>query len=438
MKILSIGYYDDFARFYLKMKKEFKKENKNIEFKYLSLYFSGYLYFLFRLQNVSFFSFKVWINKILNKKKYMQILDNYKEYKGVNLDSIIKYHLQLDGKEEINLKLQAISYIDIIENLLNRYNPDILILSGDSRMSIEILNLKAKELDIKTYYFEQGPFGTTVFDEQGVNANASIRNIDIKIDKSNEDMEKDVSKFYNRKRTKKYKRNPIYRGSDYILQFLFSKIGLLPIDIKMEKEVKATSKKYINLSKNIYKKDKKVFLLILQVPYDANMVYHSPFYKNHFEIVKDIYNNLPTNSQLLVREHPLFKSKYEKELYDFMYQKEISLDIDNLYNSIEKADVVIVNNSTVGIEAISKLKPVIVLGNSYYDNDKICLKLKDKKYLKLLLQKGTKYKVDTKNVLQFLDYFLNKYLIDGHFRDNNLISPKIIVKNLLKQRREYV
>ena len=55
MLILSIGYYDDFARFFLEIKKEFKKENKSIDFKYLSLYFSGYLYFVVRLQAVSFF-----------------------------------------------------------------------------------------------------------------------------------------------------------------------------------------------------------------------------------------------------------------------------------------------------------------------------------------------------------------------------------------------
>ena len=429
MNILSIGFYDDFARFFLEIKKELIKNNKNIKFKYLSLYFSGYLYFLCRLQNVSFFSFRVWVNTLLNKKRYIKLLDN-KSYKGVALDSVIKYHLLLDNKAERDLKLQAISYIDIIEKIFKNYNPDILILSGDSRMSIEILDIKAKEFGIKTYYFEQGPFGTTIFDTKGVNANASIRNKKIENNLSIEDMRDSIDKFHQRKKIEKYKRNPIYRGSDYIYQFLFTKVGLLPIDIKMQKEVKIITDEYLKLSKNIYIEEQKVFLLILQVPYDVNMVYHSPFYKNHYEIVQDVYNNLPTNSQLLVREHPLYKGKYEKELYSFMSENKISLDTNNLYDSIDSADVIIVNNSTVGIEAISRLKPVIVLGNAYYDRNEICIKLKEKTSLNSLLNNAMNFKVEEKYVLRFLVYFLNDYLIDGHYRDSKLIAPKRVVKTI--------
>ncbi len=431
LKILSIGYYDDFARFFLEIKKELLKKDTNISFKYLSLYFSGYLYFLIRLQNVSFFSFNVWLNKILHKNKYMKILSNNSIYKGIDLNNVIQYHLLFNKKEEINLKLQAISYINIIEKLLLDFKPDVLILSGDSRMSIEIFNMKAKELGIKTYYFEQGPFGTTILDTEGVNANASIRNIQIKNETSIEDMQEKISLFYNRERSEKFKRNPIYRGSDYLLQFIFSKIGLLPIDIKMEKEIKSTNKEYKSLARNIYNKDKKIFLLILQVPYDVNMVYHSPFYNNHFEIVKDVYKNLPSDTQLLVREHPLYKGKYENELYKFMYKNEIPLDESELYSSIDKADVVIVNNSTVGIEAISKLKPVVVLGNSYYDNNHICIKLNEKKNLNSVLNSAINFKTKEENVLLFLNYFFNTYLIDGHFRDDELIASKKIVKDIL-------
>ena len=431
MKILSIGYYDDFARFFLEIKKEFIKKDKNITFKYLSLYLSGYLYFLFRLENVSFFSFKVWTNKILNKNKYLNIIPETNIYKGVELKKIIKYHTLLNEEDELELKLQAIAYINIIEKLLIEFNPDILILSGDSRMSIEIFNIKAKELNIKTYYFEQGPFGTTILDTKGVNANASFRNKEIVTDKSIEEMSNSIENFYKRQRSAKYKRNPVYRGSDYIFQYLFSKIGLIPIDIKMEKETIEIKDIYLSLSTDVIVEEKKIFLLILQVPYDVNMVYHSPFYTNHFEIVKDVYSNLPLNTQLLVREHPLFKGKYEKELFEFMYQNKISLDSDDLYSSINKSDVIIVNNSTVGIEAISKLKTLVILGNSYYDNTNICLKLKEKDNLNNLLSSAIDFVIDKKNVLSFLDDFLNNYLIDGHFRDTKLIASKNIAKEIL-------
>ena len=117
--------------------------------------------------------------------------------------------------------------------------------------------------------------------------------------------------------------------------------------------------------------------------------------------------------------------------FTFMYKHNISLDTNDLYNSIQGADVIIVNNSTVGIEAISKLKPVVVLGNSYYDNNKICLKLKDKNILDNLLNDAIHFNINEKNILDFLNNFLNNYLIDGHFRDCELIAAKTIVKEIL-------
>jgi capsular polysaccharide export protein len=428
---MSIGYYDDFARFFLKIKKEFRTQDSSVDFIYLSLYLSGFLYFITRFQKASFFSLKVWVNKIIRQKEYQNVLSKHTCYKEIDLDEIIKYHKLLGNHDEKTLKLQAISYIDVIEKTLKKTMPDILILSGDSRMSIEIFNIQAKTLGIKTYYFEQGPFGTTIIDTQGVNANASIR--DKIVEESNiseTEKEQKIKEFFMRRRSLKYKRNPIYRGSDYIFQFLSSKVGLLPIDIMMGKENKLISPQYAHLKSSI-SEDKKIFLCILQVPHDVNMVYHSPFYKNHFSIVEDVYNNLPKNTQLIVREHPLYKKKYEEELYDFMYKNDIAIDLNDLYKSIDNADVVIVNNSTVGIEAISRLKPVVALGNSYYDNQDICLKLKNKEQLDVLLESSLTHKVKKESVNNFLYAFLYDYLIDGHFRDEKLSSAKRIVQRLL-------
>jgi capsular polysaccharide export protein len=432
MKILSIGYYDDFARFFLSIKSELQNKNKDLEFRYLSLYLSGYLYFLFRFNKVSFFSLSVWINKIINQAKYQKILETTYIYKNIDLNDVIKYHLLLDEKAKICLKLQALSYIDIIEKLFKNYSPDVLILSGDSRMSVEILNIKAKEFGIKTYYFEQGPFGTTIFDNKGVNANASIRQMNLTNNTlSFDESDEKIKRFFARKKVNKYKRSPIYRGSDYIFQYLFLKLGLVPIDIKMEDFKTSTSGEYKLLqSVDANTKNKKV-LLILQVPYDVNMVYHSPFYNNHYSIVKDLHQNLPRDSFLVIREHPLYKGKYESELYTYMLENNITLDINELYCSIDSSSVVVVNNSTVGIEAISRYKNVVVLGNSYYDNDAVCIKLKEKENLKPLLERAISSEVDKNRLVDFLYLFFADYLIDGHYQDEYLKCTHKIVQRIL-------
>lgn len=432
MKIVAIGFYDDSARFFLSIKQKIKVDNK-IKFKFLSLYFSGFLYWILRDNDTSFFSLKAWLNVFFNRKKYNKIIDSSDVYQRINLSDIIKYNYLLDNKNEKLLKLQAISYIDLIAELLIKEQPDVIIHDGDvSRMAIEIISIKAKELNIKCFYFEQGPFNTTIFDHIGVNANASIRNDNINDIDYSENINSKINSFINRKKEKKFKRNPVYRGSDYIIQFLFSKTKLVPIDIIMEAKTKINQNAYSLLSKysSAVNTEKNVFLLILQVPFDVNMLYHSPFYSDHYSIVKDIFNKLPQDSILKVREHPLYKNKYETSLYEYMLNNNIFLDDTELYTSIKNANVVIVNNSTVGIESIFMNKPTIVLGNAYYDRDDICLKLKDRSELNDLLLKSLLHTTNKVKIISFMNYFLFTFLIKGHFRDKELKMQDVIINKI--------
>lgn len=432
VNIVAVGYYDDFARFFFSLKEELKSRNVNVKFYYLSLFMSGWLFFLFRLKQSIFFSMKTKINSIKNRRKYLKLLksdDSY--YAGISLNDVIRYHYLLDNSKKKELKIQAMSYIDVVKKFLIAKKPSVLFLSGDSRLCVQVFDVIGDKMNIPRLYFEQGPFRTTIIDDKGVNANSSFRNrINDVNDLSLQFKQKKVIDFLSRKKGLIYKRNPLYRGCDFLIQNLFSKTNLLPIDIVVKKSKKQIEKsKYSNLSQ-IVDDNKEIYLLILQVPFDANMVYHSPHYPNHYEIVKDVFCNLPNNSQLIVREHPLYKQYYEKELYDFMIDKKISIDVKDLNYSIDKADVVVVNNSTVGIEAIAKLKSVVVLGNSYYDSDKVCFKLKIKEDLRLLLSNAKSKKINANEAFDFLYDFTNNYLIEGHFRDNDLgeTSKKITNK----------
>ena len=52
---------------------------------------------------------------------------------------------------------------------------DFLISSGDSRVLPSCLIHIARSYGVKIIYFEQGPFGTSIFDAIGVNANVSFQ-----------------------------------------------------------------------------------------------------------------------------------------------------------------------------------------------------------------------------------------------------------------------
>jgi capsular polysaccharide export protein len=438
MKILSVGYYDDYARFFLSIKNQFK-EDSSIEFKYINIYLSGFIYWLVKeLEFTTLIAYKAWFKVLFNKKEYQKKIIN-DSYKDINLNNIINFDKTLNNlsnKNIILLKLQACAYIDIIENIFIKYNPDILLLSDDSRLVIEIIDSIAKKYNTKIYYFEQGPFSTTILDTKGVNANASIRDVVLENNYTDFDEKlENIYDFFNRKKESKYKRNPIYRGIDYIYEYIFKYTPFVPIDLRRNPNIQNNTTIYNRLKQskkldtNIFKKDNNI-LLVLQVPFDVNLVCHSPLFDSHFDIVDTVYNALPIGYNLVVREHPLYKAKYEKELYKIIEDNpNIYLDIDsNLKDTIEKSSIVIVNNSTVGIESIAKFKNTIVLGNSYYDKDEICFKLKDKKKLNDLILKALNTHLDKMLIVDYLDKLCFEFLIDGHFRDERLIAPKEIVK----------
>ena len=98
-------------------------------------------------------------------------------------------------------------------------------------------------------------------------------------------------------------------------------------------------------------------------------------------ILKWTFQNLPLGIDLVVREHPNFIGSYEKELYNFIKTNDniISLDNFDLKTSINNSIIVVVNNSTVGIEAILQNKKLVVLGDCYYDKIKCVFKFENNK-----------------------------------------------------------
>lgn len=432
MKILCLSTLDKFSRFYLDIEEEIRAKNKSdINFKIFSLYFSGFFYTLLRFKFSSWVSLKAWFLARRKKEEYTATINNVIEYKGIIFNDYINFHLGLNKAiHTLSLQLQALAYIDLFDEIINKEQPDYLISIGDSRMCIEIAIALAKLKNVKVYYIEQGPFNTTFFDDIGVNANLSIRN-SVELNstkKSDSDIEIDL-----KRKSTKYNRSPIYRGMDMLLMKLFENSDLYPPDLKFT-DLNSSKLKTPKSANDIHKakSNDKIILLALQVPLDVNMIYHSPHFKSHTEILTSVYSNLPKNVQLVVREHPLFLNKYEKTFYDFISENEITIDNTMSLNAaIEISDVVMVNNSTVGIEALLKYKPVVVLGNSFYDNSNICLKLKNKNELGILIENALSYSPNREEIDNFKYSLFSTVLLKGSITDKNLISSKYIANHII-------
>lgn len=417
--VLSVGYYADFSRFFDLIAKSTKKLNPNLSFQHINLHLSGQVYSLLHRQR----AFYLPCQAQRTVKESLTVEDEdaafYRQF--------IQYHVRLVPEiAENKLIAQAKKYFIFLKDYLEKTQPKIILLSGDSRMPAEIIRFLAMQMGIKIMYFEQAPLGRTILDPNGVNANCSFRdpeNIISYIEPAN------PVTSTKRKKWSGYKK---YRAIDILIERFLP--AFQPIEHKRPVRTPVGDEIYQSaVKKSATASDlsgKKTFLLVLQVPDDVNMVYHSPWFSNHVDIVKAVYQALPEKSALIVREHPLYKRLYESSLYTFIRDnKNVFFDhSESLIQAINECDIVIVNNSTVGLESIELGKMVVVLGNAYYDQSDFCIKYHGENLDGLLRSALEKPLADHAERHRYLSFLFNDKFIDGHFRDVEGPAPDSIAK----------
>ena len=415
INVLTIGYYADFARFFNLIAKRAVKKNSKLAFHHINLHLSGQAYSFANRQKAFYLPCRAGKS---NKRDLSTAEEEfYRQF--------ILYHVKLVPQiDEYKLLAQAKSYYLYLKRFLETLQPKLILLSGDSRMPAEIIHFLARDLGIKIMHFEQAPLGRTILDSQGVNANCSFR--DANVFASHTLPVKPVT-FTKREKWQGYKK---YRAIDILVERLFP--ALQPIEHQRPVRKMVDDQCYQLAATKKYKANeiagKKIFLLVLQVPDDVNMIYHSPWFSNHVDIVKAVYHALPEDAVLIIREHPLYKRLYEKSLYTFIGEnKNIYFDqSESLNQAINNCSVVVVNNSTVGLESIESGKAVVVLGNAYYDQSEFCIKYHGEDLAGLLLAALDMPAVKIGSREKYLSFLFNDIFIDGHFRDVSGPAPDII------------
>lgn len=436
MKVICVGYYDKFSRFFIGVQKALKQHGVIADFHILSIHFSGFLYTWLRRTSGFWLPLRAWRNAQEQRQKYLEICRTQHNYHGIAFNSFIKFHQALNTSfSEENLQLQALSYIDLYIDLFETNKPDYVLLVGDSRMAVETCVAVAKKYGIPIFYVEQGPFSTTIFDTDGVNANAYFRkHIAQLMAKPIEIAPLNWLHFT----TKKYKRSPFYRIGDFVIDHVQRKKNSFPPDL-LETDVNNLKNRFKKQNSTPAKSNgQPLFLLIFQVPIDVNMIYHSPYFSSHLELLTTVYKNMPKDCQLVVREHPVYLGMYQAEIYDYISKNNIILDNHStLSEALSNAEVVIVNNSTVGIEAISNYKKLVVLGNAFYDYEGVCLKYEGDN-LKQLLEKALHLNLNITDFQKFLTIFKNTCLLEGTITDQDLTSAKMVAQKLIKHSKTNV
>ncbi|MFL9782887.1 hypothetical protein BCV35_014020 [Vibrio cyclitrophicus] len=326
---------------------------------------------------------------VINKLDYIHLPKEVRKKNIESLDNI------LTEKEAYNcyyfhqslLPFNNDEYVDVVNRYYRFYDElfqsdDCLgaVVIGDVRLYSSTAKLSSNKHNKKVVYFEPGPFGTMIFDDRGVNKNMAISLLskdDITSYKSDKNS---LNDFYKVSHSKKY-----YSGSAlaYLRKIpdVISSIPpqvlrrFFPIELQTGESF-YESIPYLISRLNIVKNKKtipkkhngKYIFFPLQVPCDVQIVMNSPHFNSIFHMVKELSEHVPDDYKLIIREHPMNLDRYGSEFYSYIRNHDnIILDNSNdIWELVQSSDLVVVNNSTVGIEALRYDTEVLVLGDAFY------------------------------------------------------------------------
>ena len=312
---------------------------------------------------------------------HVRLLNEYDNITDIELEEITSFHNKLFPGNEKKFFSLARKYLSFYESISSINNTSCVVI-GDVRLFSSTAKYISKVSGLNVFYFEPGPFGTMIFDKIGVNKNMEIANDSLNKMKNLVDHETDyLDEFYSSKREVKYFENDLFAYLRKIPDVLYSvppkclskylypeiQTGETLVDSipyllgRIFSSKKKHDKKNISMYGNF-------IVFPLQVPCDVQIIMNSPYFRTIQEMIFSVYESLPDGYNLVIREHPMNKGRYDKDIYKFIDKNSnIYLDNDNdLWELVERSKLVVVNNSTVGIEALKYDTEVLVLGETYY------------------------------------------------------------------------
>lgn len=258
---------------------------------------------------------------------------------------------------------------------LQKEQPQLLVIWNGLKFRQSLTVLAAKHLNIETVFFENGLLpNTTVVDFKGVNAGNSLPQ---------------EAQFY----------------KDYLpkQKFIFE-------DLEVRAPVSSKNQGVASLPE-------KFIFIPFQVDSDSQIIKYSPFFKNMESLFFSLSKLQPELGEvaLVFKEHPSSHVDYR---YLHQYQVPEKVVFANAFNTqelIEKSLAVVTINSTVGIEALTLGKPLLVLGKACYAISGLCLTA-DQTDLEDKLLLLTNFQFEEHLREHFLSYLQYEYLLEGSWK----------------------
>jgi len=319
-------------------------------------------------------------NNIKFKSKVLRVAFSYCNYEKIDLSYKFKeIENKYSGIKKLIyknfIKFQAPLIYCFYKNAILKYNPKLIIMWNGIKYPQYILNDLAKELEVKTMFFENGFLpDTTQADCKGVNYLNSVP-----------------------------REQSFYEKLEYYKQPLPDKlIPRVPVR-KLQGDEIDLNRDYI--------------FIPFQVNYDSQIIRFSPSIKSMeelFETVNEIADKFKID--FIFKVHPSDRvTDYSKLLKKA--KNNVYFAINPTNELIKNAKAVITINSSVGIESLLFNKRVISLGEAFYNIDGIVKHSNNKDELVKIIKNLENWQTDIKLIRNFLGYLYYEYLIPKSWKN---------------------
>lgn len=406
---------------------------------FVPFYFQVSKYLETKGYEVSFVSFSLRENLWLKKNNVVvqpADISNFMRYPikpGVispqEIEAVIDFAILKFGGSRVDLEKRAQRIAAYLQYLIDENKYDAaLIWNGEDFMG-KILALLCKRANIKTIFIENGYFPRTLqIDHEGVNVYSSLARRPFK--EIHGELESTRHKHAEVAQDD-FALSPL-KGLSWLNYFLCFWIRILNLNFYKDfPELRGVNwfvLKWMQIKRRFIPLDKidlpgKYVFIPFQVHDDTQILLNSKYFKNmedFFEFVyKSIKKHFGNDYAIVVKEHPEDLCRYSYSRLRMKYSDVIWLRKYDINEVLDRASYVFVINSSVGLQAVERKKPVIVFGDSFYTRDEIVFCVKDPKSIDTVIERA-KMGIDEDrrdNIENFIKYLKVRYFIDGSWKD---------------------
>ncbi|CAM3954916.1 hypothetical protein [Mesobacillus thioparans] len=344
----------------------------------------------------------------------------YVNYTEEELYEVIEFNHQVglikNGMDsERKLLTTVTKCLENIKKFDSEYNFDLFVFFGNTIIS-NIIRAYCKKNNKQYYNMENGYFRpyTLMVDPKGVNYNSTIprefefyRNLSLDSNRLSE-----------------YLMKPEYAGTNSAETLYYRKIFYNYYGIHIE-DKKRTSNINNKMNKDFFELPEEYIYVPFQLETDSQIIKHSPNVKTMNQLVEVTSKSLERynrdnnkNLKIIYKTHPLYTS--ELKIMDLEGIQQICKQDPNLIfltdgnnkELLSNAKAVITINSTVGLEALIAHKPVITLGQAFYNISGLVHVVENLDYLSGTLEKALTVPVDSTVIDKFLYYLRFHYFVE--------------------------